>query len=373
LINKPKKTLTHESHRGKQIVALRFKYNEDLIKEVKRIKGARWSQSKKCWYINEDSFDLKTVYEVLQEKSFIDYSSLKIKEKQIERKKKPQIKTKVKIPAAYYDVLDIKRYSENTKKTYTNYFGDFIRYFSDKILEDISVQEINTYILGLIRHDNISPSQQNQRINAIKFYYEKVLDREKMYVDIERPRRNSPKPNIVSTSEIKQMIDVTTNIKHKCIIGLLYSAGLRRGELMNLQLNDILSGQMLIKVKNGKGNKDRYVGLSEHVLQMLRKYYKAYEPKHWLLEGGNGKQYSPESIGNVVKNAAVKAGIRRRVTPHMLRHSFATHHLESGTDLRYIQVFLGHGSSKTTEIYTRVAKTDFLKFRNPLDELYRNK
>jgi site-specific recombinase XerD len=370
LTDKPKITLNHESHRGKQIVALHFKYNEELIKEVKKIKGARWSQSKKCWYLSKDSFILKTVLEVLQEKSFVDYSSLENTGRPIE--KKPQIKTKVKIPAAYFDILDIKRYSENTKKTYTNYFSDFIKYFSDKVLEDISVEEINSYILGLIRHNNISPSQQNQRINAIKFYYEKVLGREKMYVDIERPRRNSSKPNIVSALEIKQMIDIISNIKHKCIIGLLYSAGLRRGELMNLQLNDILSGQMLIKVKNGKGNKDRYVGLSEHMLQMLREYYKEYEPKHWLFEGGNGKQYSPESIGNVVKNAAVKAGIRRRVTPHMLRHSFATHHLESGTDLRYIQEFLGHSSPKTTEIYTRVAKTDFLKFRNPLDELYRN-
>jgi len=365
--------LSNESHRGNDIVALRFKYDPELIQHVKKLEGARWSQSKKCWYIVKDNFNLKAVFGVLQEKSFVDYSSLKNKGNPHGKKKKTIVKTKVKVPGAYYDVLDIKRYSESTKRTYTNYFGEFMRYFHDKVLDDIGVAEINQYILELIRKEHISPSQQNQRINAIKFYYEKVLGKEKMYVDIERPRKDSPKPNIVSALEIKQMINVTSNIKHKCIIGLLYSAGLRRGELINLQLTDILSGQMLVKVQNGKGNKDRYVGLSEHVLQMLREYYKAYGPEYWLFEGGKGNQYSPESIGNVVKSAAVKAGIKRRVTPHMLRHSFATHHLESGTDLRYIQEFLGHSSTKTTEIYTRVAKTDFIRFRNPLDELYRKK
>lgn len=374
MTNKPQITLTRETHRGKEIIALHFKYNEELIKHVKKLDGTRWSQTKKCWYIKDEIFDLDTIFKALKGKSYLDYNSLKTKSKANDRQEKQNAKqkTKVKLPQAYYDVLDIKRYSESTKKTYTNYFGDFMRYFSKKVLEDIGVDEINQYILELIRLKHISPSQQNQRINAIKFYYEKVLGREKVYISIERPRNNSPKPNIVSANEIKQMINITSNIKHKCIISLLYSAGLRRGELINLRLDDILSGQMLIKVQNGKGNKDRYVSLSKLMLLQLREYYKEFKPNHWLFEGGNYKQYSPESVGNVVKKAAAKSGIRRRVTPHMLRHSFATHHLEGGTDLRYIQEFLGHSSPKTTEIYTHVATTDFIKFRNPFDELYRN-
>ena len=250
------------------------------------------------------------------------------------------------------------------------YFKDYLKYFNGRAPEGITKEEINAYLLELIRRKNISPSQQNQRINAIKFYYEKVLGKEKMYINIERPRKVRKKPNVLSASEIRRMIDGTANLKHKCIISLLYSAGLRRSELINLQLVDILSGQMLIKIVNAKGNKYRYVGLSKHMLRILREYYTEYKPKVWLFEGATDGQYSGESVGKIVQKAARTAKIKRRVTPHMLRHSFATHHLENGTDLRYIQEFLGHNSSKTTEIYTQVARTDFIKFRNPLYDLF---
>ncbi len=278
--------------------------------------------------------------------------------------------SEINFPIAYINILDQKRYSENTKSTYISYFRDYLKYFRGRNPEKITREEINDYLLELIRRKNISSSQQNQRINAIKFYYEKVLGKEKMYINIERPRKVRKKPNVLSPSEIRRMIDSTDNLKHKCIISLLYSAGLRRSELINLKLVDILSEQMLIKVVNAKGNKDRYVGLSNHMLRMLRKYYIEYRPVNWLFEGASGGPYSAESVGKVVQKAAIIAKIKRRVTPHMLRHSFATHHLENGTDLRYIQEFLGHNSSKTTEIYTQVARTDFIKFRNPLDDLF---
>ena len=371
---KPNITLTIDSHRGKDVVLIKFDYNKELINSVKRIKGARWSQTKKSWYIEKSDFDLHTAFDALKSLAHIDYSSLKRNRKSINQpvvlSKNKVEKLKVKLPAAYYDMLDQKRYSDSTKATYTNYFEDYIRYFNGRSLDDITVEEINGYILKLIRDQNMSASQQNQRINSIKFYYEKVLGYDKLYYKIERPKKKHALPNVLSVGEVKKIIDSTRNIKHKCIISLLYSAGLRRSELINLKLDSILSGQMQIKITNSKGDKDRYVGLSAHLLKLLREYYKEFKPKEWLIEGKNGEQYSATSVLNVVKQAAKKAGISRRVTPHMFRHSFATHHLESGTDLRYIQEFLGHSSSKTTEIYTHVAKTDFSKFRNPLDSMY---
>jgi len=369
---KPNIYLAKDFHRGKAIITLRFGYNQELINRIKNIGSARWSQSKKCWYFIQGEFHLPSVYEALKPVSDIDVSALKNNSKivRINQKQKIVTKPKVKLPSAYLNMLDQRRYSESTKATYTNYFGDFVRHFDDKDLANISVEDINNYLLDLIRKQKISPSQQNQRINAIKFYYEKVLGKEKYYFKIERAKISNPLPNVLSTNEIKRMIDNTKNVKHKCIISILYSAGLRRSELVNLKLTDILSGQMQIKVRNSKGNKDRYVGLSKHLLQQLRNYLHIYKPKEWLIEGQKGGKYSSESILKVVKASAKKAGITRNVTPHMLRHSFATHHLESGTDLRYIQEFLGHNSSKTTEVYTHVAKTDFSKFKNPLDELY---
>ena len=167
----------------------------------------------------------------------------------------------------------------------------------------------------------------------------------------------------------------TENLKtaNKTIIALIYSCGLRRSESINIKINDIDSKRMLIKIRGAKGKRDRYVQLSPNILPLLRNYYLKEKPLTWIFEGTYGKQYSEMSIYNVVKKAAKNAGIRKRVYPHILRHSFATHHLEQGTDLRYIQEWLGHDSSKTTEIYTHVSKNSFTKFKNPFDDLYNKK
>jgi site-specific recombinase XerD len=151
---------------------------------------------------------------------------------------------------------------------------------------------------------------------------------------------------------------------------LIYSAGLRRSELINLKVSDINSERMVINIIGAKGKKDRVSLLSENILQLLRKYYKEYKPKKYLFEGARGGKYSSTSVVKILKNAAQKAGIRKNITPHMLRHSFATHLLEQGTDLRYIQELLGHNSSKTTEIYTHVSKKAIGNIRNPADDFF---
>lgn len=375
LPQKPKITLEKSTHRNNNVICIKFVYNSTIIKKVKEFKHARWSQSNKCWYIPDEFFNINRFFNSLLPLAFVDYSALSNKSVQASpetEKKTPPIKVPVNIPTEYTRILKQRHYAKSTYSIYTNYFADFIRHFIDRSLPEISNEEINQYIIDLITFNNISASQQNQRINAIKFYYEKVLEKDKLKYKIDRPRRISQLPNILTLKEIKAMMDVTNNIKHKSIIALLYSAGLRRSELINLEITDIVSEQMLIKVTKSKGNKDRYVGLSKYTLVLLRKYFKKYKPQQHLFEGYNGRRYSPESVLKLVKRAATHAGIKRKVTPHMLRHSFATHHLESGTDLRYIQEFLGHNSSKTTEIYTHVAKTDFSKFKNPLDKIYEN-
>ena len=187
------------------------------------------------------------------------------------------------------------------------------------------------------------------------------------FYDMERPRREHRLPQVISREEIFAIIENTNNIKHRCIVELLYSSGLRRSELLNLKLQDIDSKRMLIKIKAGKGNKDRFTILSEKCLAHLRQYYRKWKPEIYLFEGQPGKQYSGASVLKVVKNASSKAKPNKNISPHILRHSFATHLLESGVDLRKIQVLLGHGSTKTTEIYTHVATNTFKSIKNPLD------
>ncbi len=270
----------------------------------------------------------------------------------------------------YHRLLIQKRYSKNTQKVYLNYFSDFCRKFGSGHIDHISKEKINAYICELIRERNISASQQNQRINAIKFYYEKVLGREKEYYELHRPHKEHRLPKVLSKNEVKGILSSCVNLKHKTILMLIYSAGLRRSELIDLKISDIDSERMVINIMGAKGKKDRISLLSKNMLSLLRSYYKAYRPKKYLFEGQAGGKYSPTSIANILKKAAIKAGIRKTVTPHMLRHSFATHLLEQGTDLRYIQELLGHSSSKTTEIYTHVSKKAIDQIKNPVDDFF---
>jgi len=244
---------------------------------------------------------------------------------------------------------------------------DFMRYFRNEDIKAITYEKINSYLLQLIYHRNISVSQQNQRINAIKFYYEKVLHRKKEYYRISRPRKESKLPTVLTKEEVNTLFQMTKNLKHRCILMAIYSGGLRRSELINLKLADIDSKRMLIKVCGAKGKKDRYTLLSERLLMELRNYYKEYLPRQWLFEGQEGGPYSATSVERIFRDAVTRAGIKKYVTPHSLRHSFATHLLEQGTNLRYIQELLGHSSTKTTQIYTRVASNALMKIRNPLD------
>ncbi|WP_248723259.1 site-specific tyrosine recombinase/integron integrase [Seonamhaeicola sp. ML3] len=269
-------------------------------------------------------------------------------------------------PEAYLDKLELKRYANNTVKTYVSCFEKFINHYKDKHIDEINENDVRDYLKVLVQN-KWSNSYLNQFINSIKFYYEIVLGLPNRFYDIERPRSERKLPVVLSKEEVREILDATNNIKHRCILGLLYSAGLRRSELINLKLTDIDSKRMLIKIDGAKGNKDRYSLLAQSMLDDLREYYKKFRPTKYLFEGQKKEKYSATSIVKILSSAVYKVGIKKHVTPHTLRHSFATHLLENGTDLRYIQILLGHNSTKTTEIYTHVATNTFNSIKNPLD------
>ena len=221
----------------------------------------------------------------------------------------------------------------------------------------------------MVQERGISASSQNQAINAIKFYYEKVKGGARKFYQLERPLKETKLPTVLSVEEVQAMIKSTKNLKHKTMIMLCYSAGLRLGELLNLKPNDIDSDRMQISIKGAKGKKDRYTLLAEKLLPLLRDYYKKYGPKEYLFEGETGGQYSERSMQTVVKEALQRGNVKKYATVHTLRHSFATHLLENGTDLRYIQNLLGHSSSKTTEVYTHVTSKALSGLKSPLDNL----
>lgn len=325
-----------------------------------------------CWYIPRSDFNLGHFYVNLKDLAYIDYSALKIVNKPIYNepvKRDYSHRQAQKLPKGYLELLTQKRYSDSTIKTYSAYFKDFMHYFSVTDLAEVTSDEINAYLLEMINKWNITTSEQNQRINAIKFFYEKVLRKERHVYEIERPRKERLLPGVLSKTEVRAIIRATENIKHKTIISVIYSCGLRRKESIDLKVKDIDSKRMMIKIIGAKGKKDRYVQLSDGLLNLLRQYYKEYKPKVWLFEGQKGGQYAAESITSLLKAAAIKAGITKRVHPHMLRHSFATHQLEQGIDIRFIQSWLGHESVKTTQRYTHVSEHNFKNFKNPLDEM----
>jgi len=271
---------------------------------------------------------------------------------------------------AFKSYLNYRRYSKNTIKTYSDALQSFFKFHATENIEQLTIEHLIKFNNEHILKNSYSASYQNQVINAIKLFYRNRFNR-KMEVDfIERPRREKRLPYVLSKSEVKTILDSPINLKHRAMLSLIYACGLRRSELLNLTLKDVLSDRHLLFIRQSKGKKDRMLPISDKLISMLREYYRAYKPKIWLFEGQNpGEQYSERSIQLVLNQTLVKAKINKPVTLHWLRHSYATHLLENGTDLRYIQELLGHSSSKTTEIYTHVSTHSIQKIKSPFDDL----
>ena len=263
-----------------------------------------------------------------------------------------------------------KRYSSNTIKTYSDAISVFLNFYKNKEIQDITNQDIVDFNNHYILSKNLSSSYQNQMVNSIKLFYREIENRHLDLNLVHRPKREKPLPNVLSKEEVKDLLEVHNNLKHKVMLSLIYSCGLRCGELLSLEPHHIDSKRNIVVIKNAKGKKDRIVPLSLRILELLRDYFKMYKPEKFLFEGQiKGQPYDSRSLQLVLKQAVKKAGIAKPVTLHWLRHSYATHLLESGTDLRYIQELLGHSSSKTTEIYTHVSTKNLQQIRSPFDDL----
>ena len=266
--------------------------------------------------------------------------------------------------------LILKAYAYSTRKTYLHGLRHFLKSYPRKVDAKVfDTTRICTYLLEQIKQEKWSKSRQNGVINAIKFLYEHVLGYDRQKIDLPRPRKDQKLPNVFSTGEVKRILASVENVKHHAILSVVYGCGLRLKEVIQLRIVDVNSEQGVIFIKGSKNNKDRNVMLSPKLLGVLREYYRQYRPKYWLFEGQDGGQYGRSSVQAIFNRAKERARANPYATLHGLRHSFATHLLEKGVDLRTVQHLLGHATITTTEIYTHITDTLLAKVRSPLDDV----
>jgi site-specific recombinase XerD len=370
-------TLKHLLINNTHCIGIEFINNPAIEIIVKSIKSARWSDDYKMYYINNTNKNFNKLFDLFKGIAWINLKyfykdkpvNMNIEEPDYSSFKNKKTKNIRKCPDEYIDKLQILRYSENTLKTYVHLFEEFINYYKDKKLTEINENDIKNYLKHIVEK-KLSYSYQNQAINAIKFYFEIVLGLPNRFYYIDRPKKEKNKlPVVLSIEEVQRLLRCIINLKHKAILTTIYSAGLRISELTNLKISDIQSDRALIFIRDAKGGKDRNSILGKKTIEILREYYIKYKPETYLFEGKKGEKYSVTSIRQIFKKALKKANINKEATVHTLRHSFATHLLEKGTNLRYIQTLLGHSSSKTTEIYTRVSTVNISEIKNPIDNL----
>ncbi len=349
-------TFELDRHRGKRIILVRFKFNKELKLALrKRFPSAKWSATRKSWYLP----DLPSVRRELK---MPKHST--IPEKAAELHPINQ-KAYVKM----HGQLELKGYSPSTKRIYLAEFAHLLRLLDDYPVHELTPKRLKDYFLYCLHELKMGERKMNGKINAIKFFFEQVLHRPRMFFDIPRPKKPLTLPKMLGKSEVKKIFDVTKNLKHLIGLKLSYGMGLRVSEVVNLKIADIDSKRMMVHVVGGKGKKDRYVPLPVSLLPLLRHYYVEYKPKEYLLEGQYGGPYAKSSLQQVFKRAMKKAGINKDIGIHGLRHSYATHLLEAGADMRFIQELLGHNSIKTTQIYTKVTPRGLSKIASPLDSL----
>lgn len=346
-------------HRNECVIFIRFPFNKILQNRVKQLLTARWSATKKCWYVSDnDSY----------RKKFGIVAAPGVE------KKKEICESNMEALRQFNQMILLKGYSTSTAKTYRNEFTALLQVLRNKPAQTLTVEEMKRYLQYCQVTLKLSEHTLHSRINALKFYYEQVLGREKFFWEIPRPKKPLQLPKLLNEKELRRLFNAISNKKHKAMLFTAYSAGLRVSEIAKLKIRDIDSSRMQIFVERSKGKKDRYVNLSPLLLDILRSYIKDYtpKPKVYLFESEQTyTAYPTRTIQQIFTNAKRKAKIEKSVGIHSLRHSFATHLLDKGTDIRYIKELLGHFDLKTTERYLHVSKQQLINIESPLDDLFK--
>jgi site-specific recombinase XerD len=359
----PKIYLEQKIHRKESQLLLRFSFHSKLVALVKSIKDTYWSKTINAWYLKDSQENLDLILSVFKNITEVDTSKIS---KKILFKRNLTASQK-KLLNNFYLFLKGKRYSPSTIQTYTFFVADFVNFHTKTSLEELTNRAVELFIETVFIERNYSVSSQRQFISALKIFILFYPHTKINNLVLERPKRSRKLPSVLSQEEVLKIIQCTQNIKHRAILALIYSCGLRISELINLKLIDFHIERKQLIVKNGKGRKDRYVSLADSFLPLLSNYYHSYRPKIYFAEGKNGGRYSAESVRKFLRKSCLRAQIKKTVTPHTLRHSYATHLLENGVDIRYIQSLLGHAKPETTMIYTHVKRKDLMDIQNPLD------
>lgn len=378
-------------HNGEENIGMYFPDKVELNRAVRKISKARWSTTHKCWYVplskekyNEivkafsgiatiDQIALHKYLADKKQKSVLQTSANVIPVKKLSTNSGKEdgiypINARV-IPRLRQHLL-LKSYSTSTIKTYTNEVGVFLRTIKQHEADSFSIKRIKDYLQYCSDTLGLTENTLHSRMNALKFYYEQVLNKDKFFWDVPRPKKAKQLPKVLSKEEIIRLIKAIANLKHKTMIMLGYACGLRVSEITSLEITDIDEDRRLLLIKKGKGKKDRVVSLSPVMLVMIREYISAYKPGKYLFEGqSKGTSYSTRSLESIIHSAKQKAGIKKGGSMHMLRHSFATHLIDKGTDVVYIQKLLGHNDIKTTLRYLHVTNKDILNILSPIEDI----
>jgi integrase/recombinase XerD len=381
-------------------VALRFPYDEEVIKIVRSFPDHTWDKGLNYWHIAQSPGIDRKIIEALIGVARIEFRSDR-KKRVIEKLREKvdstspgviQVDHVSKLPGIshseagskdqklsqsaledierYRSWLNSHRFPHNTVRTYISMMEAFLRFVSPKVASECTADDLLRMVNDYVLQRGLSYSFQNQLISAVKKFYKEVCRYQIDPGTFTRPRSRHKLPNVLSKEEVKKILSAPMNEKHRVILSLIYGCGLRRSEVLMLESKDIDRDRMLLTVRQAKGFKDRIVPVSVKLVEIIDAYVTRYCPVLYLFEGQRkGDPYSATSVEKVFKMACEKAGIKKEITLHGLRHSYATHLLEAGTDLRYIQELLGHKSSKTTEIYTHVTEKSIQKIRTPFDDL----
>ncbi len=386
-----------KEHKGEERIFIKSPNKGELNKIFNALDYVRWSNTNKEWHLPLNKKNYKQFYNSVKKEASINNTALftylqnkkkknliekgKIKIDEINNKQKPQLPKTYQqsiaainahiIPASK-QALILKAYSASTTKTYLNEISQFLQAIKHNAADDFSVERIKKYLQYCYEKLNLSENTMHSRMNALKFYFEQVLKKEKFFWEIPRPKKHLQLPKLLNEEELRKLFNALTNKKHKAMLFTAYSAGLRVSEIVNLKISHIDSKRMQMFIERAKGKKDRYVNLSPVLLDILRNYLKDYKPraKEYFFESEQTfNPYPARTVQQVFNNAKHKAGIKKDVGIHSLRHSFATHLLDKGTDIRYIKDLLGHFDIKTTERYLHVSNQKLVNIVSPLDDL----